>query len=335
MLFFKNVTKKFITCSFFAFIMAMVISLSSVLPVFASAYFESGKSIIVRANSETVESTEPEDDLAAWNLSALNSEYAHSSGYTGEGVKICIVDSGIDIYSEVYACGGVDLEDPEYCNGDDLTGHGSAVAGIIAAPDDGSGTVGIAPDAQIYNVRVLDGANQAPVSRIIDALDWCIANNMDIVNMSFGTDEYSPALKAKIEDVTAHGIIMISSAGNGETVQYPAAFSEVVSVSSVNSAMQKPEGTATGDFSAPGINIYSTSLLGGYCAVSGSSIAAAHITGCAAVLLGIDTSKPAEFIKNLLVSSCKNLGNSSDYGYGMPDLEFALTNYDTFAAGYS
>ncbi len=335
MLFFKNVTKKFITCSFFAFIMAMVISLSSVLPVFASAYFESGKSIIVRANSETVESTEPEDDLTAWNLSALNSEYAHSSGYTGEGVKICIVDSGIDIYSEVYACGGVDLEDPEYCNGDDLTGHGSAVAGIIAAPDDGSGTVGIAPDAQIYNVRVLDGANQAPVSRIIDALDWCIANNMDIVNMSFGTDEYSPALKAKIEDVSAHGIIMISSAGNGETVQYPAAFPEVISVSSVNSSMQKPEGTATGDFSAPGINIYSTSLLGGYCAVSGSSIAAAHITGCAAVLLGIDTSKSAEFIKDLLIYSCKGLGNSNDYGCGIPDLEFAVDNYNTFSADYS
>ena len=335
MLFFKNVTKKFITCSFFAFIMAMVISLSSVLPVFASAYFESGKSIIVRANSETVESTEPEDDLTAWNLSALNSEYAHSSGYTGEGVKICIVDSGIDIYSEVYACGGVDLEDPEYCNGDDLTGHGSAVAGIIAAPDDGSGTVGIAPDAQIYNVRVLDGANQAPVSRIIDALDWCIANNMDIVNMSFGTDEYSPALKAKVEEVSAHGIIMISSAGNGETVQYPAAFPEVISVSSVNSSMQKPEGTATGDFSAPGINIYSTSLLGGYCAVSGSSIAAAHITGCAAVLLGIDTSKSAEFIKDLLIYSCKGLGNSNDYGCGIPDLEFAVDNYNTFSADYS
>ena len=98
---FNKIMKLFTKSSYLFVIIALVVS--GVSPVCIAAYNNSGTDVIVYANSS--ESTEPEDDLTAWNLSALNSEYAHSSGYTGEGVKICIVDSGIDIYSEVYACG--------------------------------------------------------------------------------------------------------------------------------------------------------------------------------------------------------------------------------------
>ncbi|MBQ6907116.1 MAG: S8 family serine peptidase, partial [Clostridia bacterium] len=188
-----------------------------------------------------------------------------------------------------------------------------------------------------YNLRVLSGVNAAPVSRIIEALDWCIENDIQIINMSFGTDKYSPALYTKINEVYQHGILIVSSAGNGEELQYPAKFSKVISVGAVDSEMKTAEKTVTDetlDFVAPGINVYSTSLLGGYCAVSGTSAAAAHITGCAAVLLGRDPSRSADFIKNLMIYSCKDLGEKENYGYGMPDLEFALKNYDEFAAEY-
>ena len=309
---------------------------SSVNNVFGYIYNNVGTDIIVKANSDSV--TEAAEEIVPWSSEAMGAVYAHSLDYKGEGVNIAYLDSGLDIYSEINICGSVDFEDPEYCRGDDLSGHGSAVAGVIAAPENNSGIVGIAPEASIYNLRVLDSENEAPVSRIIDALDWCLSNDIDIINMSFGTDDYSPALWSKINEVYQHGIIMISSAGNGEDMQYPADFPGVLSVSSVDSSMQKVENSASGenlDFVAPGECVYSTSLIGGYCAVSGTSIAAAHITGCAAVLLSRDTTKSSGFIRDLLIYSCKNLGSKFDFGYGIPDLKFALDNYDSFSANYN
>ena len=308
----------------------------SVNNVFGYIYNNVGTDIIVKANSDSV--TEAAEEIVPWSSEAMGAVYAHSLDYKGEGVNIAYLDSGLDIYSEINICGSVDFEDPEYCRGDDLSGHGSAVAGVIAAPENNSGIVGIAPEASIYNLRVLDSENEAPVSRIIDALDWCLSNDIDIINMSFGTDDYSPALWSKINEVYQHGIIMISSAGNGEDMQYPADFPGVLSVSSVDSSMQKVENSASGenlDFVAPGECVYSTSLIGGYCAVSGTSIAAAHITGCAAVLLSRDTTKSSGFIRDLLIYSCKNLGSKFDFGYGIPDLKFALDNYDSFSANYN
>ena len=329
---FKKHLAVFTKCSLFVVIVSLMINV--VNPVSGFAYLNSGKDVMVSACSEE---TSEVDEFSPWGTKAVGAEYAHSSGYMGNGVRLAVIDSGIDIYSEVRACGGVDFEDPEYCRGDDLSGHGTSVAGIIAAPADDSGLIGIAPEARVYNLRVLSGVNAAPVSRIIEALDWCIENDIQIINMSFGTDKYSPALYTKINEAYQHGILIVSSAGNGEELQYPAKFSEVISVGAVDSEMKTAEKTVTDetlDFVAPGINVYSTSLLGGYCAVSGTSAAAAHITGCAAVLLGRDTSRSADFIKNLMIYSCKDLGEKENYGYGMPDLEFALKNYDEFAAEY-
>lgn len=322
----------------FSFIAVIIIAVifNSVNHVFGYVYSNMGTDIIVYANSD--DNTEVNEEIVPWSSEAMGTSYAHSLNYKGDGVNIACIDSGLDIYSEVNVCGSVDFEDPEYCRGDDLTGHGSAVAGVIAAPENNSGIVGIAPEASIYNLRVLDSANEAPVSRIINALDWCLNNDIDIINMSFGTDDYSPALWSKINEVYQHDIIMISSAGNGENMQYPAVFPGVLSVSSVDSSMQKVENAASGealDFVAPGKCVYSTSLIGGYCAVSGTSIAAAHITGCAAVLLSRDTTKSSSFIRDLLIYSCKNLGSKVDFGYGIPDLEFALDNYDSFSANYN
>ncbi len=292
--------------------------------------------IIMSANEDGSE--EPTDDIMSWSTQAMGAPATHSAGETGEGVKIAVLDSGLDVYTEIEAYGGIDLVDPEYCQGDDMTGHGTAVSGIIAAPDDGAGVVGIAPEARIYVVRVLDESNEAPVSRIISGLDWCIENDVDIINMSFGAAEYSQLLETKITEASQAGILLVASAGNGEAVEYPAKFDEVIAVGSVTSSMTKAENSATGqelEFSAPGENVYTTSLIGGYGAFSGTSIASPHITGAAAVLWGKDKTKSPEFIRALLAASAKNLGDAESYGNGLPDLGFALQIYDGFAANYT
>lgn len=284
---------------------------------------------------EETEETEEATESVTWSTKAL---CAQNLSETGEGVKVAVLDSGLDFYSEVAPAGIVDFVDPEFARGDDMTGHGTAVSGIIAAPEDESGIIGIAPDAELYSVRVLDESNEAPISRIISGIDWCIENEVDIINMSFGTSEYSALLEEKIEEAAQAGILLIASAGNGESVQYPAKFTEVIAVGSVTSAMIKAEDSATGgelEFVAPGENVYSTSLLGGYGAFSGTSLASPHIAGAAAVLLGKDTTKSPEFIRALLAASCKTLGEAESYGNGIPDLAFALQIYDDFAQNYT
>lgn len=73
----------------------------------------------------------------------------------------------------------------------DITGHGTSVAGIIALTGKVTGLKGINPNVQLYSVKVLDNNNMAPISRIIEAIYWCIDNDIDIINMSFGTPHYS------------------------------------------------------------------------------------------------------------------------------------------------
>ncbi len=292
--------------------------------------------IVVCANEdETEDETQEIAESVTWSTKAL---CAQDLPETGEGVKVAVLDSGLDVYSEVTAYHYVDLVDPEYCGGDDLTGHGTAVAGVISAPKDDSGLVGIAPDAELYVVRILDDSNKAPISRVISGIDWCIANEVDIINMSFGTLNYSQILEAKISEAAQAGILMIAAAGNKGAVEYPAKFTEVAAVGAVTSAMTKAGFSATGEeleFVAPGVNVFSTSLIGGYCALSGTSLSAPHIAGAAAVLLGKDTTKSADFIRALLAASCKNLGPASSYGNGIPDLAYALQIYDEFALNYT
>ena len=108
----------------------------------------------------------------------------------------------------------------------DMTGHGTAIAGIIHD---------IAPNAQIYSVRIMDAENKATLSRVVEGIYWCIDKDIDIINMSFGTTVESAVLKKAIQDANEAGILMVSSAGNGDTagVEYPAAYNEVIAVGSV------------------------------------------------------------------------------------------------------
>jgi len=290
----------------------------------------------VKSNTSEDEAEAQESTL--WNIDAIKADSAHTENITGSGVKIAVMDSGIDVYSEVIPKGGVDLVDPTEGYGDDMTGHGTGVAGIIGAPMDDSGIIGVAPDAEIYNVKVLDSSNSANVSRIIEGLDWCIENDMDIINMSFGTDNYSRALDEKIAEVEQAGILMVSSAGNGENIQYPAKFDSVIAVGSVDSSMEKATASATGEeleLVAPGENVMSTMLIGGYGAQSGTSMAAPHITGAAALLLSKDLTKSSDFIRELLSATANDLGDDNLYGNGIVDVYYGLEIYDDFETNYS
>lgn len=222
---------------------------------------------------------------------------------TGEGVKVAILDSGVDIDHP-------DLDDNlagcenfiyRWQNCDDDNGHGTHVAGIIAAEDNNFGVAGVAPKARIDALKVLNSRGRGYLSDVLEALDWAIANNAQVINMSLGTSSDITSFREAIEKVHAAGITQVSSAGNSgpaaDSVTYPARYPEVIAVAATDVNNNVPSWSSRGeiDLAAPGVEIYSTYRGGGYRNMSGTSMSAPHVTGVVALRLFLHPSEtPAE-----------------------------------------
>lgn len=279
----------------------------------------------------------------AWSVSLIGAEVAHSQSVVGAGVNVAILDTGIDYnhpdldmnYSggDNYTSLDVNNHDPM---DDSFNGHGTHVAGIIAAELDGAGVVGVSPNASIYAVKVLDGAGFGSVSSIVSGIDWAIANQMDIVNMSMGLSTYSLALDEACAAAEAAGILLVAAAGNsyGGPVLYPAALPSVIAVGATtifgDISPLSPIG-AEMEIVAPGLNVYSTITGGGYGYLGGTSQAAPHVTGLAALLLSAgmiedingDGLTDNQDLRLMIQASAIDLGVAGldeIYGYGVVDV---------------
>lgn len=204
---------------------------------------------------------------------------------TGESIKVAVIDTGIALnHSDLKANikGGINVISKKGTPNDD-NGHGTHVAGIIAAVRNQIGVVGMAPDADLYAVKVLDSAGNGYVSDIITGISWCINNKMDILNMSFGIPSNSIALHDIITQANDIGIKMVAAAGNnyGGTAVYPAAYPEVISVGAIDQTGNIASFSAIQnvDMYAPGADIFSTYTNDGYLHMSGTSMAAPHYVG--------------------------------------------------------
>ncbi|MHC4539468.1 MAG: S8 family peptidase [Planctomycetota bacterium] len=278
-----------------------------------------------------------DDELTnAWGVERIGAGFVHASNNKGAGVKIGIIDSGIDYthpdLSANYA-GGWDFVNNDDDPRDDF-GHGTLVAGIVGAVDDGQGIVGVAPEASLYAYKILDSSGGGTFDRVIAALDRAIADGMDIVNMSFGSfGDPGQAVLDACERVAAAGILLVASAGNlgtfdgsGDNVVYPARYSSALAVAATTDLDERAFFSGTGpdlELAAPGYNIYTTDLFGGYAFESGTSMAAAHVTGAAALLIH------AGFLdaRGRLLSTAYDLGPAGFdtlYGYGLVDVHAAV-----------
>lgn len=261
-----------------------------------------------------------------WNVNAVKAEAEQA----GDGlVKVAVLDSGTDMTSSEIKK-SVNLVDDADTIGIDVTGHGTAVANIIKSDKKSVPTTGVINDnsaIDIYSVKVLDDNNEAPVSRIISAIQWCIDNDINIINMSFGMNSDSKLLHNIIKRAEKKGILLIASAGNSvDAIQVPAAYSEVIAVGSVNENMKVSDFSAKGDeveIYAPGENIPISEQWGFYTVKSGTSYAAPHVTAIAALLWSDNIHKSSAEIRRLIkISSNKNIENTSADN-GVIDYEYA------------
>lgn len=266
----------------------------------------------------------------SWNIRMV---HGNQNLTTENHTVVAVLDSGVDYLIDAPVVKSVNLvteeQDITYYMSD-MTGHGSAMADVISRMD---------PNALIYSVRVLDSDNQAPLSRIIQGIRWCMEHDVDVINMSFGAFQESQALKQVIGEATAQGIVFVAAAGNSGSrgVAYPAAYEEVLSVGAVDAQAEKTPESAVGenvDLVAPGESVDVQSMLGLYTCVDGTSIATAHVAGAASVLAAQEQTTDGGFISGLLKESANFISPASGYGNGLLDLDYALESYDTYEQLY-
>lgn len=259
-----------------------------------------------------------------WNISALSVEDMHSNGISGDGVKVGVLDTGIRIHEDLRIMGGWNFINNSSNYSDDH-GHGTHVAGIIAALNNNVGVVGVAPECQLYALKVLDKNGVAKWSTVAKAIDWAMSNKLNILNMSFGGLSGSKAIEKAIYKANKSGILLVAAAGNDgiKQVFYPAKYASVIAVGATDSNNNIASFSNWGEdieLVAPGVNIYSTYTANGYQSLSGTSMAAPHVTGVAALVLSQDRKLTNVNIREQLKSTTIDLGVNgydSTYGYGL------------------
>lgn len=235
-----------------------------------------------------------------WNYTALQLHQIHAH-HIGSGVITAVIDSGVnrtgtDLNNPGQVLDGCDwvTSPTNVCRGTgvvDENGHGTHVAGIIAAQDDGEGITGVAPGSVILPLRVLDASGAGYLSDISAAIDYAVTNNADVINMSLGGPDDYYLIKNAVDNALSAGVIVVAAAGNSgpnnTLPSYPAAYESVIAVAATDSngvvANYSNQGSYL-DISAPGSAIIST-YGSGYASLSGTSMASPHIAGVVALML--------------------------------------------------
>ena len=276
---------------------------------------------------------------AEWNLKCLNAQKSYEESRYLPKIRVAVLDSGLDTDRHIPFVKRKDFlgEEELHSMFQDETGHGTSVAGLICADENDERITGIAANVELYVGRILDAKNEAPVERVIEAVEWAMAEKVNIIHMSFGTKYYSEELEEVIKRAYQQGILIIAAAGNDgnaaedeSTIEYPAAFDEVISVGATDTDNSVLDSSSTGeelDVVAPGSQVLSIGAFGGVVVDDGTSISAAHVTGIAAVLWGKHPDKSNEFIKNLLVASANSETVRGDCGNGLVDYSQSNVNY--------
>lgn len=276
-----------------------------------------------------------------WGVDRIDAEIVHQYN-KGTDIKIAIIDTGINynhpdlddnvVGGESFIGYTVDYMDDH--------GHGTHVAGIIAAEDNEIGVIGVAPEADLYGLKALDNKGRGYLSDIVAAIDWAVVAGMQIISMSIGSNSDYLPLHEACDNAYDAGLLLVAAAGNDgwwwwDTVDYPARYDSVISVAATDKNDNRPFWSSRGpslELAAPGVNIYSTYLDGTYATMSGTSMACPHVSGTAALIFNspVDPAYDSDSdgvwdapeVREKLKDTADDLGSAgwdNQYGWGLVD----------------
>jgi hypothetical protein len=295
-----------------------------------------------------IPSTPKRDYNSAWNLDAMRVQDVWNRGIAGRGVTIAVLDTGldldhVDIIDNLWtnegeiAGNGIDDDGNGFIDdvhGWDFTaqdndptdrnGHGTHVAGIIAAASNGQGVTGIAPFATIMPIQVLTGTSIGSSFDIARGIRYAVDNGADIINISVGGEFNNSAVADAISYARTRGVLIVAGSGNdgGNSPLFPAAYSSTYNnVLSVGAHDADNVQTATTNnvgrsravqVDAPGVNIYGLAPDNLYRFMSGTSMAAPNVTGVAALILSANPKLTGKQVRDIIVATAKRPIATSD-----------------------
>ncbi len=289
-------------------------------------------------------------DQTPWGVETVYNNLLLEKSSGGTGVNVAILDTGVykshlDLKNRIKDCkdftGLKPITDGK-C--DDKNGHGTHVAGIIAADGgvDGLGIYGVAPEVGLFVYKVCSNNGSCWSDDIATAISNAADNGANVINMSLGSDTESKLIKDAVSYAVSKNVLVVAAAGNDGpydgSIDYPAAKADVIGVGALDPNLIVTDWSSRGfnsqslayikedkdiEFAAPGANIESTWKDGGYVILSGTSMASPHVAGLAAKLWQTEAENPALETRNLLRRFAHDLipiGDDNDSGWGLPTL---------------
>jgi thermitase len=253
----------------------------------------------------------PGEDLQTlWGIRKIQAPAAWDKARGKSSVLVAVIDTGVDYNHPDLQ--GIVVKGPDVSNGDgdpmDDHGHGTHVAGTIAARSNGEGVVGVAFGVKVLAIKALDEDGSGPEDGIARAVDAAVRNGAKVINMSLGGPDDAWALRDAVARATRAGVLCVVAAGNdGDTrPDYPAANPEALAVGATDTSDKRAYFSNYGDYvqiAAPGVGVYSTMRRGRYDMLSGTSMAAPHVAGAAGLLLSANAGLSVSKLKKLLVEN--------------------------------
>lgn len=301
-----------------------------------SIWIEEDESVTV--HSSVKKTLQPAGGIP-WGVQQVKAPAAWSRT-TGHSIRIGVIDTGVDFNHpdlRPSLTRGINLLNRSSMPYDD-NGHGTHIAGTIAAANQPKGMIGVAPRSTISPVKAFDHNGSAYVSDIILGIDWCVRNRLHIINMSFGMKSRSKALLNAVTNAYNSGVIIVASSGNDskrKAIDYPARYPQTISVGATNRVRRIAPFSNRGshiDIYAPGDKIISAWLRGKYHEMSGTSMATSHVSGAVALLLARYPGLGPHEIKSILKRSMQPLrGNKAPKVTGELDIMKMLRTADNEA----